>query len=202
MEPSAINPALSPAAAVEIPARERILSTAYLLFARRGIRDVGVDELIRTSEVAKATFYHHFASKDDLVLAFLGRREELWSKGLFAAQSCLTGSPEEQLLVIFDVLGRWFQRDDFEGCSFVRVLMEVGPDHLLGRASIECLDRVRVQLCSMAEAASLSNADGVARSLMTIIHGSILSALEGDGSAAVRGRQLAGWVVEQSRRAA
>ena len=43
---------------------------AYGLFSRRGIRDVGVDELIRASGVAKATFYRHFPSKVDLVLAF------------------------------------------------------------------------------------------------------------------------------------
>ncbi|WP_334173774.1 helix-turn-helix domain-containing protein, partial [Sinomonas sp.] len=50
-------------------ARERILGAAYWLFARRGIRDVGVDELIAASGVARATFYRHFRSKDDLVLA-------------------------------------------------------------------------------------------------------------------------------------
>ena len=57
---------MSPAAA-----RQRIVDTAYQLFARRGIRDVGVNELISSAGVAKATFYRHFASKDELVLAFL-----------------------------------------------------------------------------------------------------------------------------------
>ena len=51
--------------------REKIVAAAYELFARRGIRDVGVDELIRASGVAKATFYRHFRSKDEVVLAFL-----------------------------------------------------------------------------------------------------------------------------------
>lgn len=54
-------------------ARERLLDAAYELFARRGIRDVGVDELITRSGVAKATFYRHFRTKDDLVAAYLDR---------------------------------------------------------------------------------------------------------------------------------
>src|SRR6266581_4134898 len=60
-------------------ARERILRTAYDLFARRGTRGVGIDEVIGRAGVAKATFYRHFPSKDDLVLAFLQRREEVWA---------------------------------------------------------------------------------------------------------------------------
>ena len=60
-------------------ARERILDTAYELFSRRAIRDVGVNEVIEQARVAKATLYRHFPSKDDLVIAFLQRREERWT---------------------------------------------------------------------------------------------------------------------------
>jgi AcrR family transcriptional regulator len=59
-------------------ARQRILDTAYDLFSHRGIRAVGTDELIERAGVAKATFYRHFPSKDDLVLAFLDQRERVW----------------------------------------------------------------------------------------------------------------------------
>ena len=55
------------------PARERILDTAYELFSLRGIRAVGVDEIVEQAGIAKATLYRHFASKDDLVLAYLDR---------------------------------------------------------------------------------------------------------------------------------
>jgi len=60
-------------------ARDRILEAAYELFARHGIQAIGVDEIIRQAGVAKASFYHHFASKDDLVLAFLNLREQRWT---------------------------------------------------------------------------------------------------------------------------
>ena len=61
-------------------ARERILAAAYDLFAHRGIQAVGIDAIIERSGVARQTLYRHFASKQDLVLAFLERREELWTK--------------------------------------------------------------------------------------------------------------------------
>ena len=70
-----------PEAAVVVPARQRILDSAYELFSRRGVRAVGVDEVIKTASVAKATLYRHFKSKDELVLAFLQQREELWTRG-------------------------------------------------------------------------------------------------------------------------
>jgi AcrR family transcriptional regulator len=61
--------------------RERVLETAYRLFSRHGTRAVGVDRIIAESGVAKMTLYRNFASKDDLILAFLELREERWTRG-------------------------------------------------------------------------------------------------------------------------
>src|SRR5258707_529438 len=55
--------------------RERILDASYELFSKRGIRAVGVNEVIERAGVATATLYRHFPSKDALVLAFLVLRE-------------------------------------------------------------------------------------------------------------------------------
>src|SRR6478609_11979175 len=87
-----------------VSARERILGAAYELFSRRGIRAVGTDEVIERAGVARATLYRHFKTKNDLVLAVLDRREQLWTHGLIEKQSAALGStPEAQLLAIFDV---------------------------------------------------------------------------------------------------
>src|SRR6185503_16342569 len=97
-------PAQSNVSEAQPAARERILDTAYELFARRGVRDVGVDEVIDRANVAKATLYRHFPSKNDLVLAFLARREELWTTGFVEAEARRRGAtPEDRLLAIFDV---------------------------------------------------------------------------------------------------
>src|SRR5918999_3082396 len=136
--------ALDPVPQPKPSARERILETAYELFARRGIRGVGVDEVIDRAGVAKATLYRHFPSKDDLVLAFLERREERWTRGLVEAEARLRGdTPEEQLLAVFDVFDEWFRGADFDTCAFINVLLELGDGHPAGRASIHHLSNIR-----------------------------------------------------------
>src|SRR2546430_11559090 len=61
-------------------ARDRIDTAAYELFSRHGVRAVGVNAVIARSGVAKRTLYLHYPSKQKLVLAFLRRREELWTR--------------------------------------------------------------------------------------------------------------------------
>src|SRR3954469_18658607 len=107
-------------------ARERILETAYELFSRHGIQAVGVDRIVAEAGVAKMSLYRNFGSKDELVLAFLRAREERWTRGWLQAEAQSRGeTPAERLLAIFDVFGEWFARTDFEGCSFVNVLLEI-----------------------------------------------------------------------------
>src|SRR5215218_3000841 len=120
---SAHSPSAEPSAAAPVPlvteapvpesaaakSVGRIMAVAYELFSRRGVRDVGVNELIERSGVAKATFYRHFPSKDSLVLAFLEQRDQLWTVDAIVGQAKLRGTtPTEQLLAIFDVFGEWF----------------------------------------------------------------------------------------------
>lgn len=185
-----------------MPARERILTTAYQLFTRRGIRAVGTDEVITRSGVAKATLYRHFPSKNDLVLAVLQRREELWTRGLVEQQSRLRGdTPEEQLLAIFDVFHDWFQKhEDYDGCSFINVLLELGAAHPAGQASIQYLDNIRQILRERAEAAGLVDVDDFARSWHILMKGSIIAAAEGDRQAAQRAQAMGRALIERYRR--
>jgi AcrR family transcriptional regulator len=184
-----------------VTARERILTTAYRLFTRRGIRAVGTDEVIAVSGVAKATLYRHFPSKNDLVLAVLQRREELWTLGLVEQQSRLRGeTPEEQLLAIFDVFHDWFQRrEDFDGCSFINVLIELGAAHPAGQASIQYLDNIRTIVRERAEAAGLVDVDNFARSWHILMKGSIIAADEGDLEAARRAQAMGRALIERHR---
>jgi AcrR family transcriptional regulator len=187
-----------------VSARERILTTAYELFSRRGIRAVGTDEVIERAGVARATLYRHFATKNDLVLAVLERREQLWTHGLIEEQSELRGAtPEEQLLAIFDVLHEWFHnRDGYEGCSFINVLLELGPEHPAGQASIGHLDNVRDIVRRRAAAAGLSNVEDFAWSWHILMKGAIILAAVGDPDAAHRAQNMARGLIEQHRPAA
>jgi AcrR family transcriptional regulator len=198
---SSVPPAVAAAGvAVASGVRERILTVAYELFARRGVRDVGVNELISRSGVAKASFYRHFASKDELVLAVLERRDRQWTvEAIVSEARGKGGNPEEQLLAIFDVFADWFARDDFEACSFINILLEMGPDHPLGQASIDYLAKIRGHVQQLAEEAGLQDTENFARSWHILMKGSIVSAAEGDLAAAGRARQLAGWLIDHHR---
>ncbi|SPM43322.1 TetR family transcriptional regulator [Mycobacterium numidiamassiliense] len=182
-------------------ARERILNAAYELFSRRGIRAVGTDEVIERAGVARATLYRHFAAKDDLVLAVLQRREELWTHGLIEAQSAQRGAtPEEQLLAIFDVMHEWFQlRDGFEGCSFINVLLEFGADHPAGRACVAHIDHVRDIVRSRAAAAGLTDVEDFASSWHILMKGAIILAAVGDRDAALRAQKMARSLIQEHR---
>jgi AcrR family transcriptional regulator len=188
----------------EPTARQRILDSAYDLFARRGIRGVGVEEVIEHAAVAKATLYRHFSSKDELALAFLKRREELWTRQLVEAGAKGRGAtPEEQLLAIFDVFDEWFRRDDFEACSFINVLLELNDrEHPIGQASVVHLANIRSILRGLAEEAGLRDADGFARKWHILMKGSIVSAAEGDVDAARRAKEIGELVLEQHREVA
>jgi AcrR family transcriptional regulator len=180
------------ASAATPTARERILEAAYELFSQRGTRAVGTEEVLEKAGVARATLYRHFRSKDDLVLAFLQRREQRWTRELVEAEARRRGStPREQLLAIFDVFGEWFEQDEFEGCSFINVLLEVGDrDSPIGNASAAHLEYIRTIVRRLAEEAGIEDAAEFAESWHILMKGSIVAAAEGDALAARRARSM------------
>jgi AcrR family transcriptional regulator len=172
--------------------RERILETAYELFSREGTRAVGVDRIIAASGAAKMTLYRNFASKDALIMAFLERREERWTRAWLQAEATRRGAtPAERLLAIFDVFEEWFAREDFEGCSFINVMLELADRaDPVRQASVRHLSAIREFVRGLAEEAGVEDADGFARQWHILMKGSIVAACEGDHEAAGRAREL------------
>jgi AcrR family transcriptional regulator len=193
-EPSAADPrpARSP--------RERLLDTAYELFSRRGIRGVGVEEVIERAGVAKATLYRHFPSKDDLVLAFLERRHQHWTEDIQQAQTRDSdGGPEERLLAIFDVLDERFHSQEFDAYLFFNALVEMGADHPAGRASVRHVEHIRSTVRQLADEAGLRDTDEFARSWHILMKGSIIAAAEGDPAAAEHAKAMARSLIDRHR---
>jgi AcrR family transcriptional regulator len=182
-----------------LSARERILDTAYDLFSRHGIRAVGVDRIIATSGVAKMSLYRHFHSKDALVLAFLQEREKRWTmEWLQAEASRRADDGAGRLLAIFDVFDEWFRQPDFEGCSFINVLLEFGePDHPIRLATTEHLATIRALVREFAEQAGVADPEAVARQWHILMKGSIVAAGEGDREAARRAQALGELLLER-----
>jgi AcrR family transcriptional regulator len=189
------------AAALATEPRQRILDSAYELFSRRGIRGVGIDEVIQRATVAKATLYRHFPSKNELALAFLQRREELWTHEWVEKEARLRGGGADgSLLAIFDVFDEWFHRDDFEGCAFVNVLLETADlTSPIGAASARHLENIRGVIRKLATEAGLRDVEEFALSFHILMKGSIVQAGEGDLHAAKRAQSIARLLIAQYR---
>ena len=172
-------------------ASERVLTAAYELFARRGVQAVGVDEIIARAGVAKATFYRHFRSKDDLILAFLQRRGDIWTRGWLETET-LKRAPDarSRLLAVFDVIDSWFQRKDFEGCPFIGIVGHAEPQDRVRAEAVSQLAAVRRFIRRLANEAGVRDADALAASWQTLMAGSIVMALAGNSDAARLAREL------------
>jgi AcrR family transcriptional regulator len=156
--------------------------------------------VVARAGVAKATLYHHFPSKNDLIIAFLQEREDRWTFGWVVAEAeRRADDPEGQLLAIFDLFDEWFQRDDYEGCSFLNVLVELGRDHPAGRASVGHMATIKGLLSSLADWAGLRDPDAFAESCHLIMKGAVVQAAEGDLDAARRARVLARLLITHHR---
>jgi AcrR family transcriptional regulator len=182
-------------------ARTRILNAAYELFSRHGIHAVGIDRIIAEADVAKATLYHHFTSKSDLVVAFLDLRRERWTRDYFEAEvQRRAATPQEHALAVFDVFDEWFQRPDFEGCSFINTLLEItDKDDPVHKAAVRHLDGIRAMIETYAEQAGAANPTEIGSQLQILMMGSIVSAGRGDPGAARRARVLGELLLDGSR---
>lgn len=180
--------------------RERLTLAAYPLFARRGIKDVTLEEIERAAGVAREELASVYSSRDEAAADFLARRARDWTIGTIEAGARERGTtPDERLLAIFDVLDDWFHRDDFEACSFINVLIEMGAAHPLGKASIEYLLHIRNIVTTLAEEANLREPAEFARSWHILMKGSIISATEGDADAAKRSQAMARALIREHR---
>lgn len=104
--------------------RRRLLDTATRLFYAEGIRAVGIDRIIAEAEVAKATFYKHFPSKDDLVLAYIEEQDRI---GREAVAALPKAPPRKMLAAVLNRISTATVAGDFRGCPFLNAAAEY-PD--------------------------------------------------------------------------
>lgn len=157
-------------------ARDRILDAAERLFYGRGIQAVGMAEIREASGVSLKRLYQCFASKDDLVEAYLRRRDQRWHQAL-AEHINRHRSPEQRLLAVFDFLSTWFDTSDFRGCAFINAFGELGavstPVAGLARAH-KCA--LRAHLRELAVEADAEDAEALADQLLLLVEGGIVAA--------------------------
>jgi len=106
------------------PKRDRLLDTAGDLFYRDGYHAVGIDTILAEAGLAKMTLYHHFSSKEELIVAALERRGRKLNASLGAALEAAGTLPRKRFLALFDWYEQWFASKDFNGCAFIRAAGE------------------------------------------------------------------------------
>lgn len=177
-------------------ARERVLEAAYELFSRSSIATVGVDAIVQHSGVAKMSFYKHFPSKDDLVLAFLDLRNVRWTGWLEADVLRRAATPSERLLAMFDSLEDWCRPREFAGCPLLRTVLEAPQGTPIHAAAAEALGSCRTLVKRFAAELDLADPDGFSKVWHAPLKGSIISAVEGDRGVTKSARRGAALMLE------
>ena len=108
--------------------KKRIIDTALILFANQGYNSTGINQIIAEANVAKASFYQHFKSKEDLCVAFLNARHVYWFDELnnFIKDEKNTKS---KVTASLDFLININSKENFRGCSFLNILSEIPNDN-------------------------------------------------------------------------
>jgi AcrR family transcriptional regulator len=177
-------------------ARERMLETAFALFYAHGVRAVGVDRIIAESGVAKATFYKHFAAKDDLVVAYLAKVDRIWFDQLRQAAAGGGDAPADQLVGMFDALVSACRRDGYRGCAFINAAAEYEAGTPVHGRTLVHKDAVRAWVRDLAEHAGARDPDALARALTLLLDGGLASGtLDARPDAAVVAKESAAALV-------
>ena len=173
-------------------ARERLLEAAEELFYAEGIRAVGVESILAASGVGRASFYRHFASKDDLVVAVLRSRDERWRQWLADSVAARDVAPEERPLVVFDALAERLARADFRGCAFINTMVEAAdPESAAHRTAADHKRAVIAYLDELLADAGVTDHAAVAAEQLLLMDGAIVTALrEGSPEPAQRAKRI------------
>jgi len=162
---------------ISSPKRDHLMATAWRLFYRDGYRVVGIDLILAEAGVAKMTLYHHFASKEELIVAVLEQRDRELRASMVATVKASGRSPSRRLLSVFDWLEGWFRSEDFKGCAFIRALSEYpDPDHPIHQTAWRHKLAVQAMLAELCTAAGARESAVLANTLSVLIDGAIVAA--------------------------
>jgi len=158
-------------------ARVQLIDTALDLFDRHGFHAVGIDKILAAAVLAKMTLYHHFASKEALIVAALD--------GSAAGRG--------ELAAMFDALEAWTREPTFRGSLFDKAAAEYGEkDHPVKRAVLAHKAWLFGEVRRAASATGASDPVKLAAELFLLMDGAVsAAAVTGDRTAARRAKAAA-----------
>ena len=160
--------------------RDELVRKALLVFYRNGFHATGMDLLVKETGVSKTSMYKHFRTKEELILAALRLRDENFRNWLYRRLEELAQDPAAQLLAIFDAMSEWFASNEFHGCMFIKASGEYpSTDPPIHTQAAEHKRLLQDHFTEVARAAGARDPDGLARQLMVLKEGAIVTAAMG-----------------------
>lgn len=184
----------------ESTARQKILDTASELFYQKGSQNVGINEVIAASGVAKRTLYRHFSSKDELILEVMKQRATQWLLWFENAVADRGNTPKERLLATFDVLQGWYAEPNFRGCPFINAVLEIADaSHPAHQVSVDLRESIRAYIMQLASAAGVSDPESFSQQYLLLMGGaSLMATIEGKPVGAEYARKTLSILIEAS----
>src|SRR5437763_342264 len=185
--------------------REHVLGVAHELFYWHGIRATGVDAIAAEADVAPTTLYRLFASKDDLIAAYIERADRLYRAWMKEATAAGVGPPRERILALFDALDEQVQPQRCRGCPFLMVLAEFPDPQLPAHARAVATkawvrNRLRELTDALAVAEAIGEPEALADQLAVVMEGVYASAQAlGAAGPARRARAIAVTLMDGAR---
>lgn len=180
--------------------REQLIDKAIELFAAHGFHGTGIDRIAQEANVTKKTMYHHFRSKDELILAALRHYDGLFRNQFMKAVEASGETPRERLLGIFDVAHEWFSDNRFYGCIFINAVGEYAePDTPIREVCKGFKQMMRRFISELVVEAGIEEVDAVSAELALLLEGAIVTAqVSGSADAASTARRAAALIIDDA----
>ncbi|VVE32769.1 TetR family transcriptional regulator [Pandoraea pneumonica] len=169
-------------------AQQYLLNAAVELFHTEGVRAVGVDAVVKRAGVNKMCLYRQFASKDELILAYLDEMQTCSLQRIDESIARRPGEPGAQLLQIFVDLSERASHPGYRGCPFVNVAAEFpDPEHPARKSVVNYKAEVVRRFTELATAAGLDEPAPLVDALSLVLEGAYAASQTfGPGSAPLR----------------
>lgn len=177
-------------------ARDKVFEVAADLFYRRGIHAVGVEEIVKDADVAKISLYRSFASKDELVVAYLEERSATFLRNWDETFDRFSGDPKAQLRAIMTYLADRTTQDGYRGCPFINFCAEFpDPEHRGRRVARATKRALRDRFETIARALRVPHPNQLADGLLLLVEGAYAISQTFGGGANGPGHALV-WAAE------
>lgn len=180
--------------------RDQIVDVALGLFYKGGFNATGVEEISTISGSTKKTLYAHFKSKDELILATLRRRDEMFRNTFMRSVERLGKTPRQRLDAVFDTIDEWFHSREFSGCMFINAAAEFADQE--NPCHVVCAEHKHLMyeyIRGLAENAGAKNPGQLSEELNLLIEGATVQAhVCGDKSAGKKAKKMAQVFIERA----